>query len=174
LLLIGFVSGFIIVILMIIGFAVFYKYFSNAKIVVDAVASMGIQKNFTLIVAIVGLVFNAFAEEVFWRGTLHLILGLESENKNKQQLSREKLLSKYVLYRILIIAILFGLNHVGIMAGIAPSVSAGLLSLLGITLSGILWGVMRETTRSILPSLISHILVTLGYSGLLVYYFMLG
>ncbi len=171
--LVGILSGFIIVIIMILGFIVFYRYFSNAKVVIDAAASMGIQKNFSLIIAIVGLVINAAAEEVFWRGTLHNLLGLNPENQNKEQSKEKKLLSRTVLIRILVISFLFGLNHVGIMAGIAPSVSAGLLSLLGITLSGILWGVMREITYSIIPSLISHILVTLGYSGLLVYYFML-
>ena len=90
--LVGFLSGFTIVIIMILGFVVFYKHFSNVNKVIDAAVSMGIQNNYLLVIAIAGLVFNATAEEIFWRGTLHNLLGLRPENQTKKQ-SKEKNIS---------------------------------------------------------------------------------
>lgn len=165
----GFISGIVIDVLMVAGLVIFYDYFNNAQVVIDAVAKMGVKNSITLIITIIGLVINAIAEELFWRGTLHSCLLAYQQKHNKNNACAVVTSREY--FRVIMVSFLFGINHIGIMAGIAPSFPAGLLSLLGITLTGVLWSIMREKTRSIIPSIISHVLVTLGYSGLLVFYF---
>ena len=167
-LVLGLLIGFAIDAIMVLGFWLFYKVFSDAEAVRAVAGRLGIRGGIYLWIAVSGLVVNAVAEEFFWRGCPHALLGLVPDGNGKKLFGP---LQHGALARVLIVSLFFGMNHVGIMLTIAPSLPAALLSLLGIFLSGAFWSLLRESTKSLIPSLVSHVLVTLGYSGLLVFYF---
>jgi hypothetical protein len=168
LLVLGLLLGITIDAIMILGFWVFFDAFSDAGAVVAVAQRLGIRGGAYLWIAIAGLVVNSIAEELFWRGSPHALLGLIPDVGQQKLFSP---LQSGAIGRTMLVSVFFGINHIGIMATLAPSIPAALLSLLGIFLSGLLWGFLRESTKSLIPSLVSHVLVTLGYSGLLVFYF---
>lgn len=100
---------------------------------------------------IVMLAFNGAVEELFWRGYLH-----------------ERL--KALPNRFLALGLptfFFGAQHVFVVSSLVANRAVVGLFLVGILGAGAIWSYMRERIGSVIPCVVSHMIVTAGYMGAL-------
>jgi membrane protease YdiL (CAAX protease family) len=103
------------------------------------------------LVYVVMLAFNGAVEELFWRGFLHERLGAIPNR----------------LFALGLPTLFFGAQHLFVVSSLVADPALVALLLLGILGAGAVWALLRERTRSVLPCILSHVLVTAGYMGAL-------
>jgi len=95
------------------------------------------------------LAFNGAVEELFWRGFIHERLAALRSRPLALGLP----------------ALLFAAQHVFVVSALVASPLLVGLFLAGILGAGLVWGMLRELRGSVIPCVISHVLVTAGYMG---------
>ena len=150
----GVISGLVMVAVMIAALALLKDSVFGSDAIVSTLRTWGLRREYLVLVCALLMAFNGAIEEFFWRGYLH-----------------ERLAS--LPNRFLAIGLtsaFFGAQHLFVVSSIVRDPAIVALFLTGILGAGAVWGVMRERTKSLVPSVISHMAVTAGYLGVFLYY----
>lgn len=145
----GLGSGLAICAFMLAAFGLMGDFLMGGNRILETLEAWGFSRRYIVLVYLVMIVFNGAVEEIFWRGFVHgLLAGLV-----KRPLA------------LAIASLPFGLFHIFVISSIFATPLAAALVICGITVGGFFWAFLREWRGNLWPSLISHVLVTLGYLG---------
>lgn len=155
---VGVATGFgMAAIMLIVLIAFSERLFGDGKMLA-VVAGWGVSSRNAFIVYVVMLAFNGAVEELFWRGFLYD--GLKAVS------SRVVALGLPLLF--------FSAQHYFVVSRLVTDPGLVALILAGIFGAGLVWSVLREATRSVVPCVISHTIVTAGYMGAFYFFTNLG
>jgi membrane protease YdiL (CAAX protease family) len=137
-----------------LAFLIFFKssIFGDGRIAA-VLAGWGASGENAVLVYIVMLAFNGALEELFWRGYLY--------DRLRSTPNRALALGLPALF--------FGAQHVFVVSALIADPALLALVLFGILGAGIVWSLLRERVGGVLPCAISHMLVTAGYMGALLF-----
>jgi len=113
----------------------------------EVLARWGASGDRALLVYVAMLAFNGIVEELFWRGFIHDRL--------------RALPNRWVALGLP--ALFFAAQHLFVVSSLVASPGLIALFLAGILGAGVVWSLLRELRGSVIPSLVSHVLVTAGY-----------
>jgi uncharacterized protein len=115
----------------------------------ETLAGWGVSGRNLVLVYLVMLAFNGVVEELFWRGFLHgRLAALPSR-----------------LLALGLPALLFASQHLFVLSRLVADPALVALFLAGIFGAGLVWGLLRERSGSVVPCALSHALVTASYMG---------
>jgi membrane protease YdiL (CAAX protease family) len=150
----GLGSGAAMVAIMLVALVLLRDRVFGSGEVEAALSSWGVPREYLALLCAVMLALNGAAEEFFWRGYLHERLAFLSKRYLAVGLS----------------TFFFGAQHLFVISSIVRDPAVVSLFLFGITGAGAIWGYMRERSGSLVPCVLSHMMVTAGYLGIFLYY----
>lgn len=148
-LLLGLGAGGAMVAIMLAALAILRGPVFGDGTIMAALARWGVDRDRLPAVFAVMLAFNGAVEEFFWRGYLHGSLSAMADRRLAGALP----------------TLFFGCQHVFVVSAIVRDPAVVALFIAGITGAGAAWAFMRERSRSLLPCVVSHMMVTAGYMG---------
>lgn len=137
--------------IMVAAFLLLGSLFLREGRALDVVGSWGIKPGPSSALYFLALALNGGVEELFWRGYIHRLL----EDSPKRVLA------------VSLPALVFGGQHFFVISRLVPNPPSVALFIFAITASGLLWGVIREKAKSLLPCVVCHMVVAVGYLGIL-------
>lgn len=118
---------------------------------IEVVKSWGIGPGPVAWIYFFALTLNGAVEEIFWRGYLHRLLA-DSPRR---------------VLAVSLPAFVFGAQHIFVISRLVPNPPSVALFMFAIIASGFLWGIVYEKARSLIPCVVCHAVVAMGYLGIL-------
>ncbi len=146
---IGLGSGLGMAAIMLSALAAFSRQVFGDGRILSVLRGWGVSGNNMAFVYLVMLAFNGAVEEIFWRGFLY--------DRLRSLPNRIFALGLPVFF--------FGAQHYFVVSRLVSDPALLGLILFGILGAGAIWSLIRELTRSVVPCVISHAIVTAGYMG---------
>jgi len=146
----GALSGTGMAAIMIASFVALKSVFLADNRILASIEAWGVSRDDIAMVFVVMLAFNGALEELFWRGYIH--------RKFEDMGNRAAAVG--------IPALFFCSWHIFVISSLVANPLAIALFMAGIGGAGIVWGIMRERSGSVVPCVVSHMIVTAGYLGI--------